>query len=257
MLYQFSLLVLAVLVFTSSWFLYGQRVGKLDVADEAWGVAQPYIVIVSILVTGQLSLISIVLLLLTSLWGFRLFYHLRKRHSQTAREDKRYTEMKANWKKYPKIQAYVYVFLLQGLLMFILGLISMVTILANPAWQPISLVGVVVWIFGFTFEAVADRQLAAFVARTENRGKIMDQGLWKYSRHPNYFGELVMWWGIFIFTYLNTGAFWTIVSPLTISYLIIFVSGIPLTEKQFISNPLWSKYKNRTSALIPLPPKNI
>jgi steroid 5-alpha reductase family enzyme len=118
------------------------------------------------------------------------------------------------------------------------------------------LIGASIWAFGLVFEAIADFQLKKFIKNPQNKGKIMDRGLWRYSRHPNYFGEIVLWWGIFIIT-LSTMDLWylKIIGPLTITVLIIFVSGIPLLEKRYQDNAEYQKYKLRTSSLLPLPPK--
>jgi len=255
MLSNFLIVAICVLVYVTLWYLYGQKVGKLDVADEAWGLAQPLIVMVAILWTRNNAVTSVILLLLTSIWGFRLFRHLHKRHAKSPNDDMRYTEMKANWQTYPRLKSYIYVFLLQGVLMYLLGISSMLLIFSPSNQSPLSLIGIFIWIAGFGFEVIADNQLRKFVSETANKGKIMNKGLWKYSRHPNYFGEVIMWWGIFVYVLLNTGIAWAIITPITITYLIVFVSGIPLTEKHFEGNALWAEYKLKTSALIPWPVK--
>ncbi len=251
----FPAVALVILLYVSLWYLYGERKHRLDVADEAWGLAQPLIVITAMLLTGNYSLAAVILLLLTTIWGGRLFWHLRRRHASAAADDRRYAEMKAKWQKYPRLQAYLYVFILQGLFAYLLGLASMVLVANGKFWEPLSAVGILFWLAGFVMESVSDRQLRSFVKKSENKGKIMDQGLFRYSRHPNYFGEIMMWWGIYLYVLLNTGYWWTIISPLLITYLIVFVSGIPLAEKGFKGNPAWEKYKSRTSILIPWFPK--
>ncbi len=245
----------ALLVYVTLWYIYGLRLNRLDVADEAWGLAQPFIVLVALLVTGNYSPSTTILFAITLFWGYRLFSHLHKRHAASKTEDLRYAEMRANWKRFPKLQAYVYVFVLQGGLMFLLGAASMLLVYTPTTWNYLSLIGIGIWAFGYIFEAVADKQLRLFVSNPDNKGKIMNQGLWKYSRHPNYFGEVTMWWGIFLYTLLLTGLTWSIITPITITLLIVFVSGIPLTEKHFAGAPLWDEYKRRTSPLIPWFPK--
>lgn len=119
----------------------------------------------------------------------------------------------------------------------------------------LDMVGLVVWGIGFFFEVIGDRQLQLFVARPENRGKLMTSGLWKYSRHPNYFGELTMWWGIWLISVSVVGGVWTILAPITITVLLRYVSGVPLLEKKYTGNPEWEIYRQKTSVLIPLPPR--
>jgi steroid 5-alpha reductase family enzyme len=251
---MFSYLVivaLSVLAYTTFWYFYGLWKGRLDVADEAWGLAQPFIVAVSMIAARNYSLTAFILLMLTTVWGYRLFSHLHKRHATSTSEDRRYTEMRSGWKQFPKLQAYIYVFLLQGVLMYLLGIGSLILVANGNSWNPLSVIGVLLWTVGFVLEAISDNQLKKFITNPDNKGKIMNQGLWKYSRHPNYFGEVTMWWGLFIYVFINTGSLWVIISPLTITYLIVFVSGIPMTEKSFEANPLWQKYKRKTSSLIP------
>lgn len=249
----YAIIAVSVLLYVTFWYLYGQKVGRLDVADEAWGLAQPFIVLVAILIAKNYSISSIILLILTLIWGYRLFSHLHSRHAKSPGEDMRYAEMRAEWKSLLRLKAYIYVFILQGILMYLLGVASMILVHSNVPLNLFSLIGIVVWVFGFIFETIADRQLKYFIKDPVNKGKIMNQGLWKYSRHPNYFGEVTMWWGIFFFVLVNTGIFWAIITPITITYLIVFVSGIPLTEKHFGGSPLWQKYKDQTSPLIPWP----
>jgi len=247
-----SIVAASVLIYVIIWFLYSQKIGRLDIADEAWGLAQPFIVIVAMLISRNFSIEAIIILLLTLVWGYRLFSHIRKRHTKSP-EDNRYVEMKKNWKTLPRVQAFIYVFLLQGTLMFLLSSASLILVFTNSGWNPLSLFGLIVWIAGFAFEAIADSQLRTFTTNPENKGRIMDRGLWRYSRHPNYFGEVTMWWGVFFFVYIITGALWAVVTPLIITYLIVFVSGIPLVEKHFEGKPGWQEYKEKTSALIPWP----
>jgi steroid 5-alpha reductase family enzyme len=112
-------------------------------------------------------------------------------------------------------------------------------------------VGVLVWLVGFYFEAVGDWQLKKFIKNPENKGKIMQSGLWAYSRHPNYFGEVTMWWGIWLLNFSQN--WWTVVGPMTITFLILKVSGVPLLEKKYEGNKEFEDYKKRTSIFLPLP----
>lgn len=118
--------------------------------------------------------------------------------------------------------------------------------------------GFVLWLIGFFFETVGDAQLDAFIKNPENKGKIMMSGLWKYSRHPNYFGESTMWWGIALMSLgLSALPLYGFVSPLLITYLLLYVSGVPMLERRWEGNPEWEAYKARTSVIVPLPPRKI
>jgi steroid 5-alpha reductase family enzyme len=220
---------------------YGLAVLKKrnDIADIAWGLG-------FILVTGVCFILSpsvklAVSLLLISLWGIRLASHIYTRN-KNKKEDARYEQWKQN--------AYTKVFITQGLFMWlicwpVLGSTN------NFAWP--NIIGVLVWLVGFYFEATADKQLKEFIKNPNNKGKIMQNGLWAYSRHPNYFGEVTMWWGIWLLN-LNSN-WWTIIGPLTITFLITKVSGVPLLEKKYSGNVEFENYKKRVSVFIPWTPK--
>jgi steroid 5-alpha reductase family enzyme len=116
----------------------------------------------------------------------------------------------------------------------------------------LDLAGLAVWLVGFGFEAVGDAQLARFKADPSNRGKVMDRGLWAYTRHPNYFGECLMWWGLFLIALAAPGNVWTVVSPITITVLLLKVSGVSLLETSMEeTRPAYRDYQERTSAFVP------
>jgi steroid 5-alpha reductase family enzyme len=130
-----------------------------------------------------------------------------------------------------------------------------------PGFGIWSAVGAAVWLAGLVVEAVADSQKAAFRAKEENRGRFVANGLWRYSRHPNYFGEMLVWWGLFLYVVpvLHGWAFGVVVGPVFITVLLLFVSGIPLVERsadeKYGDDPAYRDYKGRTSILVPLPPR--
>ncbi len=115
--------------------------------------------------------------------------------------------------------------------------------------------GLIIWLIGFYFEVMGDKQLKNFIGDKQNKGQIMTEGLWKYTRHPNYFGEVTMWWGIFTLAFNDKLGLISLISPLTITYLILFVSGVPLLEKKYQGRPDFDEYKKKTSIFLPLPPR--
>jgi steroid 5-alpha reductase family enzyme len=125
----------------------------------------------------------------------------------------------------------------------------------NTNLNAVSYLGILVWIIGFVFESVGDLQLSKFIALPENKGKIMTKGLWKYTRHPNYFGEVTQWWGIFLIVFTAPLGLLAIVSPLTITFLILKVSGIPMLEKKYKDNPEFEMYKRVTNTFFPWFPR--
>ena len=119
-----------------------------------------------------------------------------------------------------------------------------------------TLVGLAIWIFGYFFEVVGDAQLRAFKQKPESKGKLMMTGLWSYTRHPNYFGEAVMWWGIFVISQSAGVSLISLISPIVITYLLVFVSGVPLLEKAMVGRPGYEEYARKTNKFIPWLPKS-
>ena len=133
--------------------------------------------------------------------------------------------------------------------------IIVVSMSKNQAISPFVLTGSIIWLIGFAFESIGDYQLMLFIKRKQNKSDIMQTGLWKYTRHPNYFGEVLVWWGIFIIVLPLQYGLWTIISPIIISYLLLYVSGIPMLESKYAHNLAFQDYKKRTSAFFPMLPK--
>jgi steroid 5-alpha reductase family enzyme len=152
----------------------------------------------------------------------------------------------------------VTVFGLQGVLMW---LISLPLQVAQVAPEPGRLtlldgIGALLWLLGFGFEAVGDWQLVRFKGHPGNRGKVMDRGLWAFTRHPNYFGDAVLWWGLFVIAAATPGGAWTIVSPAVMTFFLMRVSGVPLLERSLLkTRPQYADYARRTSAFFPWPPR--
>ena len=148
--------------------------------------------------------------------------------------------------------------MLQGAILLII--IAPVIVINCSPWQPLylsNIFGIAVWVVGFLFEVVGDYQLHRFLQNSPVKGAIMTEGLWKYTRHPNYFGESMMWWGIWFIALSTTYGFFTIISPLLLTYLLLYVSGIPLAEIGFKNNLAYQEYAERTSSFIPWLPKNL
>ncbi len=192
---------------------------------------------------------------LVILWGMRLAIHIFFRNRSKG-EDPRYQAFRANWKENTWWISFFKVFLLQGGLMLVISL-SILNIMSESGdyLSNINQTGVILWLLGWLFETVADFQLLRFKKNPDNKGKVMDQGLWRYSRHPNYFGEVCVWWGIFLIS-IGSG-FWyiSILSPLLITFLLLRVSGVTLLEKRYEGNDKYAEYKRITSTFFPFPPK--
>lgn len=193
-------------------------------------------------------------LFLVNLWAVRLAAHIFARHDG---EDHRYAAMRhkfgARWWWWSLVQ----VFLLQAILMWFIAAPLVAVMLSSRApMGALDYLGVGIASAGFLFEALADVQLARFRLDPRNKGKVMDRGLWRWSRHPNYFGESVMWWGFFLLGFSAAGAWWLILSPLVVTLLLLQVSGVTLMEDKIEDRrPAYADYKRRVSAFVPWPPK--
>lgn len=251
----YLLLALILFIYINIWFLISIKYKRNDVADEAWGLGFVLLAWFAFLLSGNFYLQNILINILVSIWGTRLFLHIHKRH-KGKEEDARYATWRKTWKNF-YLRSYLQVYILQAVFLFIISIpIMFVNKNANGALNFIFIIGIAVWIIGFLFESIGDKQLSTFIKNPENKGKLMTKGLWKYTRHPNYFGEVTLWWGIWIIVLTTPNAILTVIGPITISILIIFVSGIPLLEKKYNGRPDFEEYKKRTSVFFPLPPKN-
>lgn len=248
--------LLLIFIYASIWFAVAVYKKRNDVADIAWGPGYILICIYLFITQKQVPVI-LLLYTLVILWGVRLCLHIYNRN-KNIKEDFRYLQWRQQWGKLFYLRSYLQVFLLQGIiLLIIISPVMFAAIKAPGQWNIFTGIGLCCWLVGFYFQTVADYQLSVFVKKRKDKNEIMETGLWKFSRHPNYFGELMMWWGIFIIIIPIPNSLWFIISPLTITGLLLFVSGIPLLEKKQESNPAFEAYKKRTSALIPLPPKKV
>lgn len=200
--------------------------------------------------------------LLATVWAARLSVRIYFRNAGKP-EDFRYKEWRDAWGKTFVLRSFLQVYLLQGAIIFLVALpLSLLNIYgAGTGIGPVAALGFSLWAIGFFFEAVGDYQLARFLGNPSNKGKIMDQGLWRYTRHPNYFGESLMWWGLALVAYVTIEPFMGLPAPLVfigpvlITFLLLKVSGVPLLEKRFSGKPEWEAYKMKTSVFLPLPPK--
>jgi steroid 5-alpha reductase family enzyme len=243
-------------VFQSMFYALSLCAAKASIADIAWGIGPVFVSSGLLAYTNDPSVFRLIVHLLVTIWGARLGLHILKK-SFGKPEDWRYAAMRKEGGKYWPIVSYFKVFMLQGALMWLMCWPIFLTTLdtGGGGAMPITYFGVLLWSFGFIFEVVGDYQLSEFVRNKKTKGDIMDQGLWRYTRHPNYFGEVTQWWGIWIITF-GVPYYWLgIITPLTITLLITKVSGIPMLEKKWDDNKNFQEYKKVTSALIPMAPK--
>ncbi len=242
-------------VYMTGWYIVSVFKKRNDVADVAWGIGFILLSWLSLALSVEVSARGLILAVLVTVWGMRLAVHIFRRNRGKA-EDYRYQAWRQAWGKWFYLRSYGQVYLLQGALLF---LITVPILLVNKnIGQPLGhsdLLGVLVWVLGFVFEAVGDAQLATFIKNPENKGGLLQAGLWKYTRHPNYFGEVTQWWGVWLVAMGAQISWISIIGPLTISVLILKVSGIPMLEKKMQENAAFAEYARRTNKFFPWLPK--
>ncbi len=247
----------AVLVMMILGWLISLRYRNVSIVDSLWGLGFVLIVWITFFLSdgfiGRKTLIAI----LTTLWGMRLSIYLGRRN-WGAGEDPRYGQWrKKSGERFWMVSLFK-VFLLQAVFMWVISIVLQFGQLApTPArFSWLDILGVFVWAIGFFFEAVGDWQLARFKANPANKGKVMDRGLWACTRHPNYFGEFLIWWGFFLITLSTPNSWWTVISPLVITAVLLKMTGIPLTEATIVkTRPGYEDYIKRTSAFVPWFPR--
>lgn len=250
-------ILLLIFIYFFIFFVIGTIIKNNSIVDMGWGLGFVIIAWYLMIENWNFLIPRVIMTVLVTIWGLRLFIHIIQRNLGKE-EDFRYKKWREDWGKWLIPRAFLQVYMLQGLFM---GIISLPVILIRNESGPwnllILVIGLGIWILGFIFESVGDKQLKNFIGDPSNRGKIMDRGLWKYTRHPNYFGEATMWWGIFLIGMSAGISILSIISPLTITTLLLFVSGVPMLEKSMKDKPGYQEYAERTSIFIPLPPKRV
>ncbi len=251
----FVILGIALWVYMTAWYVVSLFKKRNDVADIAWGIGFVLLAWLSWFLNIDSDSRGLLLAILITVWGVRLAVHIFRRNRGKA-EDYRYQIWRQEWGKWFYLRSYGQVYVLQGLLLF---LIILPVLLVNNSRDGflgyLDVLGVLVWLVGFFFESVGDKQLSDFIRNPDNKGKLMQSGLWKYTRHPNYFGEVTQWWGVWLIAIGAPIPWFGIIGPLTITYLILKVSGIPMLEKKMQENPSFVEYARRTNKFFPWFPK--
>ncbi len=235
---------------------WGISVPRKDVSivDSLWSLM---FLLVALGYAWQLDAMSArtaLVLVLVAIWALRLSYYITKRNHGDG-EDHRYQEIRANNQPAFWIKSLYIVFGLQAVLAWLVAMPLAVAIGNDAPLGWLDLAGVMLWCLGMVFEVGGDNQLARFKASPDNKGKVLDSGLWRYTRHPNYFGEFALWWGYYLIA-VSAGGWWTIGSPLLMSFLLLRVSGVALLEKDIGERrPAYASYIKRTNAFFPGPPR--
>ena len=221
-----------------------------SIVDVCWGLGFIVVAIYSVIQSGEVDLRKMIVSLLVLLWGLRLSFHIMVRNSGKG-EDFRYAAWRDTW-KYFVIRSFFQIFMLQGLFMLVISApVWFINFSNGGRLGPWDSLGLVIFGAGFLIETIGDYQLSEFKKVPSNRGKIITTGLWSVTRHPNYFGEALVWWGISCYALSFTHGWYTLVSPVIITLLLRFVSGVPMLEKKYRDHPDWEEYKSKTAAFVP------
>ncbi len=259
--------LLVVLVTMTALWLLSLVLRNASIVDPFWGKGFILVTWLTLVSTPSAwsDVRSWLLATLVTVWGLRLSLYLLWRNSGHG-EDRRYRAMREHHGPRFWWVSLLTVFWLQGVILWIVSLPIQTAVVAGPthavlvqsSGMPLSvldLIGASVWLMGFLFESIGDFQMSRFQADPTNTGKVMDRGLWRFTRHPNYFGDFCIWWGFFLIAD-GAGAAWTIFSPLLMSFLLLRVSGVTLLEKTITTRrPDYADYQSRTSSFFPWPPR--
>jgi steroid 5-alpha reductase family enzyme len=254
LLIAYQIILPFIFVYMTAGFIFSIILKRNDIADIAWGLGFFFSALITFIIFDN-TWFSWLILVLITLWSWRLAIHIFWRN-KGKKEDYRYYKWRKDWGKWFYWRSFWQVFILQGILMAIV-LLPAVDALTKKI-ESINffiIIGLLIWILGFVFETISDYQLLKFVKNRENKGKLLTSGLWQYSRHPNYFGEIIQWWGIWLMSLNFLTSYLTIIGPLTITILILKISGIPLLEEKMSKHPDWPDYQKKVNKLIPFFPK--
>jgi steroid 5-alpha reductase family enzyme len=231
------------------------RLKDVSIVDPFWGPGFVLVTVTYLVSDARFTDRGLLVLVLVTAWAARLGYHLLRRNRREG-EDPRYAAMRARGGPGWARRSLFTVFWLQAVLLWVISAPLFGSVISDRPLGAGDVAGTVVFLIGFAIESLADLQLARFKADPGNRGRVLDAGLWRYSRHPNYFGEFVLWWGLYLVAAAG-GAYWTVIGALLISFLLLKVSGVTMLEEGLKSSkPGYAEYVRRTSTFVPWPPKD-
>ncbi len=233
------------------------RLRDVSIVDPAWGPAFALVALVAALAGSGDGARRGLLLVLTAIWGLRLGGHLLRRKLGDGEEDRRYAVMRERRGEGFTVWSLYMIFGVQGLLVLIVSLPLQVAA-GRPAGLAAGIVpGLVVFAVGLAFEALGDEQLRRFKADPAHRGQVMRRGLWRYTRHPNYFGDACVWWGLWLIALPAGGTWWTVAGPALMTLLLVRVSGKAMLERDIARRrPEYADYIRATSGFVPWPPRS-
>ncbi len=246
----------AVMALMLGGWLISITIRNVTIVDSLWGMGFVLIAWLTFFLSDGFWTRKLLIAVLVTLWGIRLSAYLSWRNWGKG-EDPRYGLWREKSGERFWLVSLFKVFILQALFLWVISLVLQVgqTAAAPDSLTWLDITGLAVWAIGWVFESLADWQLARFKSDPANEGQVMDRGLWAYSRHPNYFGEFLVWWGMYLIALATPNSWWTSLSPVIVTAVLLKMTGIPLTEQQLVKKrPGYSDYIKRTSAFFPWPP---
>jgi len=253
---ELLLAALTIAILMVATWLVSVAIKDASIVDISWGLGFATVATVLWIADDSKSNLDTLLWLMTLLWGLRLCLYLARRNLGHG-EDYRYVAMRKRWGPAFPLISFLTVYTLQGTLMWVVSLPVQLSHRAEGSIGVLAVIGAVLWVVGLYFEVVGDIQLTRFKADPANQGKVLDTGLWRYTRHPNYFGDACVWWGIAIVACSVSVGVWGLIGAAVMNVLLLKVSGVALLERSLVRRkPEYQAYIDRTSAFIPRPPKS-
>jgi steroid 5-alpha reductase family enzyme len=250
--HPYSIALIIILAVSIVSWLFSLIKKDVSFVDSLWSLFFLIAASVFALWNQSLSDRALLVLVLVALWSLRLSIYITARNWDQP-EDYRYQSIRANNEPRFAFKSLYIVFGLQGVLAWLIALPLLPAITSDTALNAIDILATLLWIVGFIFEAGGDYQLARFKAQNNSKGRVLDTGLWRYTRHPNYFGDFCIWWSFYLFA-LASGGWWSIASPLLMSFLLLRISGVAMLEKTIGDRrPEYAEYIRRTNAFFPGP----
>lgn len=252
------LTLIIVLAWQTAVWAVSLRLRDVTIVDVLWGLSFVPVLLAVMVKSPPVTLRDELLLALITIWAVRLGWHIWSRWKRAGHEDRRYAAMRAKAGDKFARQSLFTVFWAQGFVTWIVSWPLQAALMAPPVpFGPLDYIGVTIAVGGMVLEAIADTQLTRFTEDPRNHGKVLTSGAWAWSRHPNYFGDAAMWWGLFLICLAASGAWWTVVGPLLMTFVLLRVSGVALTEKTITQRrPAYTEYIKRTPAFVPRRPRS-
>lgn len=244
----------AVLTFSVIAWLVSVVRRDVSIVDSLWSLMILLGLVAYVVAANSAGIRTTLVLVLAAVWAVRLSAHITIRNHGEP-EDRRYQEIRRNNQPFFEWKSLYIVFLLQGFLAWVVVLPAVAAVAGRTPLGPLDFAAVALWMIGMFFEVVGDYQLTRFRSGKRSENDVLDTGLWRYTRHPNYFGEAVIWWGFYLFA-LSVGAWWAIAAPILMTFLLVRVSGVAMLEKDIAGRrPAYQDYIRRTNAFIPGRPR--